>query len=171
MVILATVTFLSPWAALPTPSATPPPPFPTPACTAPEFRQFDFWIGSWTVKNPSGKQVGTSNITQASAGCAIREEWKSVSGNTGMSLNYFDPADRKWHQDWVGGDGTILHLEGNLAGDAMVLKGPSKTSTGTTLNRITWTLTPNGQVRQEWSTSGDDGASWQTSFIGIYEKS
>ena len=40
-----------------------------------------------------------------------------------MSINYYDPADRKWHQDWVGGDGTILHLRGELVGNAMVLSG------------------------------------------------
>ncbi|MDQ3415133.1 MAG: hypothetical protein M3480_09240 [Verrucomicrobiota bacterium] len=24
------------------------------------------------------------------------------------------PADRQWHQGWVGGDGTILHLHGGM---------------------------------------------------------
>lgn len=146
-------------------------PAPSPACSATEFRQFDFWLGKWNVKNPqTGKQVGTSEITRVSEGCAIREQWKSVSGTNGMSINYYDAADHKWHQDWVGGDGTILHLRGELAGNAMILSGESKTSTGTTLNRMTWTPLDGKKVKQEWAASSDQGKTWQTSFVGIYEK-
>ena len=87
-----------------------------------------------------------------------------------MSINYYDPADHEWHQDWVGGDGTILHLHGGLKADAMVLSGDTKDAKGTTINRITWTPLAGGKVKQEWSTSSDNGASWQTAFVGIYEK-
>jgi hypothetical protein len=146
-------------------SASPPP------CMGSEFHQFDFWLGSWQVTNPQGKQVGTSEISRAAEGCAIREQWKSASNKTGMSINYYDPEDRKWHQDWVGGDGTILHLAGGLVRDAMVLSGVTKSGKGMTLNRITWTTLPGGKVKQEWSTSDDDGKSWHASFVGIYEHS
>jgi hypothetical protein len=146
-------------------------PAPSPACTAPEFRQFDFWLGKWNVKNPqTGKQVGTSKITRVSQGCAIREQWRSASGINGMSINYYDAADHKWHQDWVGGDGTILHLRGELVGNAMILSGESKTANGTTLNRITCTPLDGGKVKQEWATSSDKEKTWQISFLGIYEK-
>lgn len=156
-------------AVTPTPTGTPQP-SPTPACTATEFRQFDFWVGNWKVINPRGKQAGTSEITRASEGCAIREQWKSASGTTGMSINYYDPNDREWHQDWVGGDGVILHLHGSLTGNAMVLTGLTTTIEGTVVNRITWTPLSDGKVRQEWSTSSDDGKTWKTAFVGIYEK-
>jgi hypothetical protein len=112
---------------------------PTPACVAPEFRQFDFWIGHWRVTNPQGNQVGTSEISRASEGCAIREEWKSASGSNGTSINCYNSADHKWHQDWVGGDGLILHLQGKLVDSVMVLSGQSKTTRRIELNRITWT--------------------------------
>lgn len=87
-----------------------------------------------------------------------------------MSINYYDPADKKWHQDWVGGDGTILHLQGGLEGEAMVLSGETKGAQGTVLNRITWTPLPEGKVRQQWDTSSDGGANWTPSFVGLYEK-
>lgn len=87
-----------------------------------------------------------------------------------MSLNYYDAADHEWHQDWVGGDGTILHLRGGMKGDAMVLSGAVKGAKGTTTNRIIWTPLGEGEVKQEWSTSSDNGASWQTAFVGIYKK-
>jgi hypothetical protein len=87
-----------------------------------------------------------------------------------MSLNYYDSADGRWHQDWVGGDGTILHLQGGPKAGAMVLVGESKGTRGTNINRITWTPLPDGKVKQEWATSSNSGASWQISFQGTYEK-
>ena len=149
------------------PAQTAPPP---PACVGAEFRQFDFWLGKWKVTNPQGKLAGTSEISRQSEGCAIREQWTSGSGKGGMSINYYDPDEHKWHQDWVGGDGTILHLQGGLVGQAMVLTGRTKTAHGTALNRITWTPLEAGKVKQEWAVSEDEGKTWQISFVGVYEK-
>jgi hypothetical protein len=169
LIILALTTACWLWAASPSPTSTPSS-SPPPACTAPEFRQFDFWLGRWKVTNPQGKEVGTNEISRVSEGCAIREQWKSARGVSGMSINYYDVADQKWHQDWVGGDGMILHLHGGLTGSSMVLSGPSKTARETVLNRVTWTPLPDGKVKQEWTTSSDDGRTWETVFTGIYEK-
>jgi hypothetical protein len=130
-------------------------------CTAPEFRQFDFWVGSWLVRNAAGKEVGRSEITKVSSGCAIRESWESASGIDGMSINYFDPQNTHWHQHWVGSDGLILHLQGALRDGAMVLSSET--------NRIAWTHLPDGKVKQEWTTSDDAGKTWKTSFTGFYE--
>ena len=41
---------------------------------------------------------------------------------------------------------------------------------GTIINRITWTPLPEGKVKQEWASSTNTGATWQISFVGIYEK-
>jgi hypothetical protein len=153
----------------PTPASTPAP-SPTPACGAPEFRQFDFWLGKWKVTDPEGKEVGTSEISRVSEGCAIREQWTSASRKGGTSINYYDADDHQWQQDWVGGDGTILHLHGGLKDGAMVLKGNTKSAKGTVVNRITWMPLDGGKVKQEWATSTDNGESWQIAFVGTYEK-
>jgi hypothetical protein len=142
---------------------------PKPACQEPEFRQFDFWIGKWTVRNPNGNEVGSSEISRASEGCAIREQWRARSSKTGMSLNYYDPEERQWHQDWVGGDGTVLHLRGGMQGGAMVMSGDTKSPQGAVTNRITWTPLPDRKVKQEWATSADGGKTWQIAFVGTYE--
>jgi hypothetical protein len=147
-------------------------PSPAPACQAAEFRQFDFWLGKWNVTGPKGNQVGTSEISRQAEGCAVREQWTSASGQGGMSVNYYDESDRQWHQDWVGGDGTILHLHGGMRDGAMVLTNESKTGrAGARVDRISYTPLPGGKVKQEWSFSTDHGQTWQTSFIGIYAKS
>jgi hypothetical protein len=155
--------------ASPTPARAPASP-PPPACVAPEFRQFDFWLGKWKVADPQGQPVGTSEISRVSEGCALHEEWTSASGKGGMSINYYDATDQQWHQDWVGGDGTILHLRGNLKDGAMVLSGESKGAKGTIINRITWAPLPGGKVKQQWETSTNTGTSWETAFVGIYER-
>ncbi len=145
-------------------------PSPTPACQAAEFRQFDFWLGKWAVKNPQGQQVGTSEISRQAEGCAIREQWTAASGKGGMSINYYDESDHQWHQDWVGGDGTILHLHGGLKDGVMVISDEPKSGQSALINRISYTPMPDGKVKQEWSISKDNGQTWQTSFLGIYEK-
>jgi hypothetical protein len=168
---IITMVFASSLGAVPpAPSSPPMPPVRPPACVSPEFRQFDFWLGHWKVTNPSGKEVGTSDISRVSEGCALREQWTSASGKGGTSINYYDAAEKQWRQDWVGGDGTILHLHGGLEGASMVLTGKTKSARGPLENRITWTSLAGGKVQQEWATSEDNGGSWQVGFVGIYEK-
>ncbi len=55
----------------------------------------DFWLGRWKVTNSHGKEVGTSEISRASQGCAIREERKASSLASGISINYYDVADHE----------------------------------------------------------------------------
>ena len=31
----------------------------------------------------------------------IEPNWTSARGNTGMSMNYFDPGDKQWKQVWM----------------------------------------------------------------------
>jgi hypothetical protein len=140
---------------------------PPKACAGPEFRQFDFWIGSWLVRNESGKEIGRNDITHSAGSCALLESWKGGTGIAGTSVSYYDPFDSKWHQDWVGSDGSILHLVGGLSGQTMVLTQRQ----GNALDRVTWTPLPDGKVKQQWEQSTDAGKTWKTSFAGIYERS
>src|SRR5436190_10357664 len=58
------------------PVAKPPP------CAAAPHRQFDFWLGQWEVRDPTGKVVGHNRIETAHGGCALIEHWTSVTGVT-----------------------------------------------------------------------------------------
>jgi hypothetical protein len=139
------------------------------ACADPAFRAFDFWLGSWVVRDSTGAQVGTSRITRVASGCGLREEWMGASGYRGTSLNYYDPKDDTWHQDWVGSGGLLLHLSGGLEDNAMVLTGERNGEDGPVLDRIRWRRLADGRVRQEWTASTDSGATWQRVFLGFYE--
>jgi hypothetical protein len=37
-------------------------------------------------------------------------------------------------------------------------------------NRITWSVTPEGKVKQEWMASNDRGKTWFANFVGFYER-
>jgi hypothetical protein len=134
-------------------------------CADPARRQFDFWLGEWQVHDPTGREVGHNRITALFDGCALREEWRGAGGVQGTSLNTYSAATGLWHQTWVDSSGDLLLLDGGLVEGAMVLEGTS----GNARQRITWSVEPDGTVRQLWETSTDGGA-WQTAFDGRYSR-
>ncbi|MCI0407465.1 MAG: hypothetical protein L0191_02685 [Acidobacteria bacterium] len=138
-------------------------------CAGAEYRQFDFWLGEWEVES-GGKRAGTNRITRIQGGCALLEDWTGAEGTTGMSLNLYDPANKKWHQMWIDSDGLALFLEGELKDGKMTLaSGPMPTRDGqVSRHRITWSSLPEGRVRQLWEQSTDQGRSWSVVFEGIY---
>ncbi len=161
---------LTPSAAEETPAS--PAPKPPPGCTAPEHRQFDFWLGEWTVRGPAGKVVGENRLTSLHKGCVLFENWTGAGGFTGSSLNVYDAERKKWHQTWVDVGGGLLQLDGEFSDGKMVLVGKSAPDAQgvVTLQRITWTPLPDGRVRQHWETSADGGKTWTSAFDGYYTK-
>ena len=73
-------------------------------CTAPEHRQFDFWIGEWEVfAGPQGdRPVGSNRIERSENGCWLVEHWRGASGNHGTSTNAWDAQYSVWRQFWIG---------------------------------------------------------------------
>jgi len=139
------------------------------ACSGPEYRSFDFWLGAWVVRDSTGTQVGISRISVVAKGCGVLEEWSGANGSRGTSLNYYDPATDRWHQNWVGDSGVLLHLTGGLSDGAMVLEGTRTRDGATVRDRIRWRKLSDGRVRQEWMTSSDGGEAWERAFLGFYE--
>ena len=108
-------------AALLVQTASPPTP-PPPACTGPEHRQFDFWVGEWTV-TPTGKAnvVASSLIEKLYGGCAVRENWMPLKGTAGGSLNNY--YDGQWRQTWVDAANSRVDFTGGLVDGKMVMTG------------------------------------------------
>ena len=139
-------------------------------CTAPEHRQFDFWIGDWQVHKPDGSFAGINRITQEYDGCVIHEHYATGKGYSGESLNVYDAARKVWHQTWVDDSGLLLTLEGRWNGRSMILEGLAPTPAGAMAKqRITWTPGNDGSVRQLWETADDKGA-WSVVFDGRYTR-
>jgi hypothetical protein len=140
-----------------------------PPCADEAYRAFDFWLGEWEVHIADGRRAGHNVITAAEDGCLIHEQWTSVSGGQGFSMNFYDPADAAWRQVWVSADG-IIDISGGLESGAMVL-------TGTILYRETaitlpfrgrWELLPDGRVRQFFEEQREN--TWEPWFEGFYTK-
>lgn len=143
----------------------------TARCAVTEYRQFDFWVGDWEVRNPEGDLVGRNSIRRILGGCVLHESWTGTDGSTGESFNIYDARSNAWHQTWVDNSGLLLELDGGLEGDAMVLRGElARPDGGETLQKITWTPAPDGSVRQIWERSTDGGDRWSTVFDGTYRR-
>lgn len=144
-----------------------------PPCSAPAFRQFDFWLGKWEVSAyPDGeKPLGTNRIESKYGGCLIEENWTSANGGDGTSLNYFDPVDRLWHQQWVAA-GYSLHIKGGLSDGAMRLAGTIHyhDARGARSFRGIWTALPNGDVRQMFEEQDPQTGAWSLWFDGRYRR-
>lgn len=132
-------------------------------CTTGAHRQFDFWIGLWTVTDAEGHLAGINRIEPGEGGCVLRETWTSARGGfSGTSLNWFGP-DQRWHQSWVDSLGQTLQLTGGLRDGSMIMEGPPR-------QRITWTPIDAHTVRQRWEMSANDGKTWVVAFDGLYHR-
>lgn len=167
--IACLLVFASVTAAQDEPAPTPP----RPCADAPALSQFDFWVGTWNVELPDGREAGVNTITKEQGGCTLVERWTSVNGGTGMSLNYFEPAAGQWVQNWVGADGSVIDIRGGLQPDgSMLLDGfiAEVGKPGKQRFRGRWTLLDDGRVRQHFELSDDGGNTWQDWFVGLYSR-
>lgn len=141
-------------------------------CKSEHYRHFDFWLGQWDVAAVgSPGATAQSSITSVQGGCAVLEEYQTQSGFSGMSINFYDSTTEMWHQSWMGNGGGAVHLQGKLIDGAMVLSDADLkvSELAGTINRVTWSLQDDGQVRQHWENSADKGETWTTSFDGYYK--
>jgi hypothetical protein len=141
-----------------------------PKCDTPEFRQFDFWVGDWSVTT-GGEPAGTNLVTREEDGCVIHEHWKGAKGGTGQSFNFYDRADGKWHQMWVSNSGGVLFLTGTYENGTLTLRGTRDEPGGQhLLHRLSFRANPDRTVRQLWEASSDGGTTWTVAFDGLYRR-
>jgi len=139
---------------------------PKPApCLAPEYRQFDFWVGDWDAfdsDDPKTK-VARTRVVLILDGCVLREDYEDTNGLKGESFTIYDSSRKVWHQSWVTNRGKLLVIEGKLQTGEMVLSGVDHAVAGRTLVRGTWKPVDGG-VRETAVTSTDGGKTWKPWF-------
>jgi hypothetical protein len=124
-------------------------------CTAPAYRQFDFWVGDWDVFDVGSPiKVAHARVDFILDGCVLREDYQGSDGHKGQSFTIYDTARNVWHQSWVTNRGELLVIEGTIQGGEMVLAGEDHAKG--TLVRGTW-KSVNGNVRETAVTSTDGG--------------
>ncbi len=137
-----------------------------------EFSEFDFWLGEWDVHTANGSYAGKNRIEKAQAGCVLVENWVSVAGVPGMSMNYFDISSEEWVQVWSGAGGTQIVICGGLSDEGLLMEGQiNYVANGTSAPfRGLWTPLPDGRVRQFFEQSSDGGETWAPWFEGFYTR-
>ena len=85
-----------------------------PHCSSEEYREFDFWIGDWEVKNANDKIIGFSKVELILNDCVIFENWQSIIPDyAGKSFNYYNSSTHKWNQKWIDTKASPIEFEGN----------------------------------------------------------
>jgi hypothetical protein len=144
----------------------------TPAQCAndPPRHHFDFWIGEWDVTTKSGTPQGRSLIQSVSGGCALLENWTSVKGGNGKSLNAYNPQIRQWQQYWIGQDGLVTEYRtSHFDGTSLTFFEKSETKPDS-VGRLTFTPVDKATVRQHAEISTDGGKTWTTTYDLYYHR-
>jgi hypothetical protein len=148
-------------------------PAPAPCASAPERRQFDFWLGEWDVNTTATDRTpsaGSSVIQSVSGGCALLENWTSAQGGQGKSLNAYNPLIHQWQQYWIGQNGVVTEFRtSNFDGRSLSFftdNGPGPNPKG----RLTFSPIDSMTVRQHAESSADGGKTWSTVYDLYYHR-
>ncbi len=144
-------------------------------------RDFDFWMGSWKVRNRYLRErlKGSSEWVEFDATVAARllldgigneDEFRTDhdGGFIGMSFRFFDPTIEKWAIYWADTrrpgllDPPVL---GSFSGDVGIFEGDDTFEGKPIRVRFIWSGTATPTPRWEQAFSADGGETWETNWI------
>ena len=136
-----------------------------PNCTTPEFRQFDFWLGEWEMRDrASGTVLGRAKVEKLSNGCMMREEWISSGGASGSNLSSYHAPEKGWQMASAFANAPLLISQGQFSNGQLVFVGQAQQW----MVRIVWAATDDpSRVKQTWENSSDGGKTWTMTFDAI----
>lgn len=142
------------------------------ACSVPEVRQFDFWVGEWTLTwGEEGR--GANTIRRILDGCVIEEnfEGEMPSGMfRGKSVSVYDTTRGRWLQTWVDNQGGYLDFSGGLDGGRMILQRTTERNGKPLLQRMVWYDIQDDHLTWNWEKSEDGGTTWTTLWKITYRR-
>jgi tetratricopeptide (TPR) repeat protein len=132
--------------------------------------EFDFWLGEWTVVTTQGHfAAGKSKIEKAADNCLVLENWTSVNGTSGKSMNYIEPASNKWEQTWSGSGGEIMRFtNGVYDGTQMQFEFTRTTNGKKQIGKFHFYNISKTEVRQMEEVSEDGGTTWLINYDLTY---
>jgi hypothetical protein len=138
-------------------------------CTAPEYRQFNFWVGDWDAYDVDKPNVPVARncVDLILDGCVLREDYRDTTGHHGQSFSIYDSSRKVWHQTWVTNRGELLVIEGTFEAGKMILEGVDHPDGTERHVRGVWKPVPEG-VRETAVTSTDGGKTWKPWFDIIF---
>ncbi len=141
----------------------------TAPCRTPEFAQFDFWLGDWTVRwtdKDKGEQTGRNHVRKTLDGCVILEQFDGRPGSPlqGTSVSTFDSRAGQWKQTWVDNSGGYLDFEGGFRDGRMILSRRAALAGAAMQQRMIFSEIEVDSLTWDWQTSKDNGATWSTTW-------
>jgi tetratricopeptide (TPR) repeat protein len=146
-----------------------------PCAYAAENRQFDFWLGEWSVVTSKGETpAGDSRIELILGDCVVQENWTS-SGNigySGKSYNIYNTALKRWEQYWVDNSGGNIFFYGGLKDGVMdYWTDEIPQPDGKKLKRhLQFIKIGPDKVRQYSQGSNDGGKTWFVEYDFTYNR-
>jgi hypothetical protein len=141
---------------------------PSPPCSAPEFHQFDFWLGDWDAfdaDNPAAP-VARAKVTSILDGCVVHEDYQDTTGSHGESFSIYDASRKVWHQTWVTNHGRLLVIEGSFQNGEMFMTGIDYPNGKERHIRGTWKPIPGGI--SEVAATSTDAKTWTPWFDLVF---
>jgi hypothetical protein len=146
----------------------------TSPCTAPEFRQMDFWLGVWDAyySADATEPGGRNTVTRAFDGCVIQEDFDGgaqASGLVGRSVSTYHTQTQLWRQTWVDNQGGYFALTGGPAGEDFILSTTRIRENAPHQRMVFEDITPDS-FTWRWQSSADGGVSWTDRWVIWYRR-
>ncbi len=140
------------------------------ACSSEEYRQLDFWLGSWNLTwTPTGAGdtgKGSNDITLTLADCVVQESFKG-GGTIGHSVSMYHAPPKKWRQTWVDNTGGYYALVGGPDEEGFRLD-MTRISDKSPYMRMIWRNIEKDSMDWHWQRSQDKGSTWEDSWVIHY---
>ena len=131
------------------------------ACTAAEFRQFDFRVGNFAWVGPGTLRGEAENVPEAS-GCSIREVLRMTNGGTVRAVAFYEPGAAKWFYTSIEG-AALTRLSGGIESGRMVMYNESRS------RRVVFEVT-GIDAHKQIGEATTDGTAWTRLGEGTYTK-
>lgn len=143
-------------------------------------RDFDFWMGSWTVHNRRLRErlagsttwdefEATTSARMLLGGVGNEDVYRTgfAGGFTGMSFRFYDNSTGKWSIYWADSRRGVLDppVVGSFQGDVGTFEGDDQWEGRPVRVRFIWSRTSTPSPRWEQAFSEDGGRTWETNWI------
>ena len=148
-----------------------------PPCSAPEAKQFDFWVGDWKVRwnaTPAGEPAGTgrNRVRRILGGCVVEENFSTDEAQPliGRSVSTWNSQRKRWLQTWVDNQGSYLDFSGEFKNGRMILAREAVDGNGLQLRqRMVFENIAGDRFDWRWESSRADGE-WKLLWLLHYER-
>jgi hypothetical protein len=147
------------------------------ACSEPEQKQLEFWVGEWNLTwpgNSAGETAhGTNSVHRILDGCIVEENFSGGDAMhlRGQSASIFDAGAGKWKQTWVDNEGGYLDFVGEFKDGQMILAREAIRPGGSKgLQRMVFKNITQDEFDWSWEGSKDGGKTWTVVWPIHYQR-